>query len=409
MIGNLQLSVRCFRLYFTLTRVRDTKLSASLNYSPSRRTTMADSTLTQGLKEKLTCNFCRGVFRNPKMLPCFHSFCFDCLKELQRQTKLFEKLRCPACHYGIHLVDVIALQSLPSPYFISCLQKVLDCGQEELELTCSSCDRHTLATSFCFDCKCLVCQDCIQIHEQMKAMRCHRIIELEDIHSQDMRELVREMRTCSQKAHHSEPMAFFCHDCGQCVCEKCQTGVHQLHRLSRIEDARSDFEVGDYINNLDVKISACKYVIQKIEANYNSAVLKIVAVRTNVRDNINTLIRVLRNHEKQMISELERIQLDLRQDISSHKRDYEAQLHQMEGAKDFIADIVDRDIDIEMLNLHNSLIARLDELLSVPLEQSKHKTVNIDYDHNHGLLQVLGKRVPGSSEDEFYRSIVLGS
>lgn len=352
---------------------------------------MAESTLEKGLKEKLTCPLCERLYRQPKTLPCFHSFCFDCLKELQRGTKLFQKLRCPVCNYGLYLEDRVALQALPSPYFISSLQNVLDCGQDEVELLCASCDRHTSATSFCFDCKCLVCQECIEVHDHMKPMRLHRILELRNIHSKDLRELVQGMRNCTQKSHENEQLVFFCNDCGECICEKCQTGIHELHRLNKLNDAKlqTDQEINSYIDKLDLKISSCKYVLQKTEADYNRAVGKIVAARTSVRDKINALVRVLRTHEKKMISELERIQLDLRQEIFLDKQDYEDKLLQMEKARDTVEGIIDRDIDIEMLNLRNSLIGRIDDLLNERIEEARHKSINIDYQHNNRTLGVL--------------------
>lgn len=352
---------------------------------------MANSMLTISLKKKLTCAFCEGIYRNPKTLPCFHSFCFACLKELLRNTKLFEQLQCPLCKHGVDITDNVALQALPSPYFISSLQKVLDCGEDDLELTCSSCDRHSLASSFCFDCKCLVCSECIEVHEQMKAMRSHRIMELEDIRSQDMRELVQGMRNCSRKTHQTEPLELYCESCGECICEKCQTTDHQNHMVHRIHDARlqTDQQIGEFIEKLYEKISSCQLFLENIELAYNRAVEKIVLVRKNVRDKVNSLVRVLRTHEKDMISQLERIQLDLRQDILSNKRGYEDLLFEMVKTKDVVGEIVERGIDIELLNLHKPMLQRISELTVVPVEEIKHKSISFDYAHNDSVLQVL--------------------
>lgn len=352
---------------------------------------MADSTLAFGVKNKLTCSLCQGIYRNPKMLPCFHSFCFACVKELQRKTKLCEQVHCPLCKYGVDLVDSVAMQALPTPFFINSLQKLLDCGGEDkLKFSCSSCDSNASATSFCFDCKCLVCSDCIQIHEHMRAMRSHRIMELEDIHSQDMRELVKEMRNCMHKSHQTEPLEFYCVNCGECICEKCQTD-HRHHRVNKIQDARVQMEgqINEFIDKLNLKISSCQFALEKMESSYNSAVEKIVAVRKNVRDKVSALVNVLRTHEKNMVSQLEQIQLDLRQNILSNKKGYEGLLLQMMKTRDVVKEIVDRGIDIEMLNLHNSLLRRINELINIPVERTKNKTITFDYAHNDSVLSNL--------------------
>ncbi|KXJ27810.1 E3 ubiquitin-protein ligase TRIM71 [Exaiptasia diaphana] len=312
-------------------------------------------------------------------------------QELQRKTKLFERVHCPLCKYGVNIVDNVALQALPSPFFITSLQKLLGCEEDNVKFSCSSCDSNASATSFCFDCKCFVCSECIQIHEHMRTMRSHRIMELEDIHSQDMRELVKEMRNCKRKSHQTEPLEFYCVDCGECICEKCQTTDHQHHRVHKIQDAKvqTDEQINEFIDGLNLKISSCQFVLEKMESSYNSAVEKIVEVRKTVRDKVTALVNVLRTHEKNMVSQLEQIQLDLRQNIFSNKKGYEILLLQMVKTRDVAKEIVDRGIDIEMLNLHNSLLQRLNELMSIPVEKNKHKSITFDYAHNASVLRDL--------------------
>ena len=43
---------------------------------------MASKSLASGLNEELTCPICLELFKIPKLLPCLHSFCKECLKEL---------------------------------------------------------------------------------------------------------------------------------------------------------------------------------------------------------------------------------------------------------------------------------------------------------------------------------------
>ncbi|KAK3742775.1 hypothetical protein QZH41_003710 [Actinostola sp. cb2023] len=201
--------------------------------------------------------------------------------------------------------------------------------------------------------------------------------------------------SCMKIIMSNQPGPGDCHGygeyCGECICEKCQTAEHQLHRIHGIREAKTqtDGEINGFIDELDVKISSCQRVLEKIELSYNSTVEKIVAVRQNVREKVNSLVRILRTHEKTMISELEHVQLDLRQDILSNKRGYENLLLQMLKARDIMGEIIDRGIDIEMLNLHNSMRRRMDELLVVPVEDTKQKSVSFDYAHNDTVLEIL--------------------
>ena len=55
--------------------------------------------LAKGLNKELTCAICLGLFKTPKMLPCLHTFCEECLKQIATQSA--ERM-----HQGHHFLAV---------------------------------------------------------------------------------------------------------------------------------------------------------------------------------------------------------------------------------------------------------------------------------------------------------------
>ncbi|MFT7806559.1 Tripartite motif-containing protein 65-like [Arapaima gigas] len=47
----------------------------------------------QDIVEELTCTVCLEIYREPQLLPCGHSFCLQCLRDLRRVLDF----RCPEC------------------------------------------------------------------------------------------------------------------------------------------------------------------------------------------------------------------------------------------------------------------------------------------------------------------------
>ncbi|XP_070549265.1 E3 ubiquitin-protein ligase TRIM56-like [Ptychodera flava] len=77
----------------------------------------------------LICSVCFEQFSNPKILPCHHTFCEDCLHVVIKES--VKKLNCPSCQKTCHLtVDgVSALQD--NTY----MQSLIDASQERRETT----------------------------------------------------------------------------------------------------------------------------------------------------------------------------------------------------------------------------------------------------------------------------------
>ena len=63
----------------------------------SRVVHMHDSSdqLAKGLNKELTCAICLELFKTPKMLPCLHTFCEKCLKQIATQSNQSVERRHP--------------------------------------------------------------------------------------------------------------------------------------------------------------------------------------------------------------------------------------------------------------------------------------------------------------------------
>ena len=60
---------------------------------------MAES-LRCKVEEHLACSVCLKQFKDPKVLPCLHSYCHDCIVKLAEHAKS-NKLNCPNCRLEV--------------------------------------------------------------------------------------------------------------------------------------------------------------------------------------------------------------------------------------------------------------------------------------------------------------------
>ena len=59
-------------------------------------------TLAENLEKELECAVCLEQFKDPKVLPCLHSFCKICLEGLVDKGNAW-KLNCPSCRISVEV------------------------------------------------------------------------------------------------------------------------------------------------------------------------------------------------------------------------------------------------------------------------------------------------------------------
>lgn len=51
-----------------------------------------------------TCPICHDIYKEPKKLPCFHTFCFTCLEGKMEDTESVGLMACPICQNALKYV-----------------------------------------------------------------------------------------------------------------------------------------------------------------------------------------------------------------------------------------------------------------------------------------------------------------
>ena len=107
-------------------------------------------------ENRLTCAVCLSIFTDPKLLPCFHTFCALCIQDVadRHQGSYFP---CPACHEHTSLPPGGAA-ALQSNFYIR--REELDVARKrEVCLTHEGKEKEL----FCVDCDKAVCVKCVAI------------------------------------------------------------------------------------------------------------------------------------------------------------------------------------------------------------------------------------------------------
>ncbi|KFQ17845.1 Tripartite motif-containing protein 59, partial [Merops nubicus] len=140
----------------------------------------------QQLEEELTCSICYSLFEDPRVLPCSHTFCRNCLEgviQLSNNFSIWRPLRvplkCPNCRSVIE-IPAAGTESLPVNF---ALKAIIEKYQRESQADVATCSKHRRQplNVYCLLDRKLVCGHCLTIGE-------HNGHPIDDIHSAYLKE-----------------------------------------------------------------------------------------------------------------------------------------------------------------------------------------------------------------------------
>uniref|UniRef100_UPI0037E86EF6 tripartite motif-containing protein 59 n=1 Tax=Semicossyphus pulcher TaxID=241346 RepID=UPI0037E86EF6 len=122
------------------------------------------------LEEDLTCSVCYSLFADPRVLPCSHTFCKNCLDNLLQVSTNYSiwrplrlPLKCPNCRSVVELPPA-GVDALPSNVS---LRAIIEKYQSESEPRPPPCEEHHRQplNMYCIQDRQLICGMCLTVGE----------------------------------------------------------------------------------------------------------------------------------------------------------------------------------------------------------------------------------------------------
>ncbi|XP_068726651.1 E3 ubiquitin-protein ligase TRIM71-like [Montipora capricornis] len=326
--------------------------------------------LFKNLKKEAECPLCIETVKNPKTLPCLHSFCLECLDRhanfARRQLKA--TIKCPVCQTSFQIPETDTFENLPSSFHLNRLVDVLvleDCSVQSHR--CSSCDENNTATCYCFVCQDFLCASCFEAHQRLKATRGHRNVLIDKLQAQDVQELIHRPVMCSQQYHEDQPLEFYCEDCKVLICHKCTVVSHDRHSKTDTQKAAQEQknQMADAVAKVKAEIVRYENEIKKQIDLRNKNKVEILNEEKKMTDTVEKLIRDLREHERKMKDKFREIYEAEQKHHATQVENFELVATQLKSCFERCQSILDRNFSVEILQTNHAILGRCNELLNV--------------------------------------------
>lgn len=196
------------------------------------------------IKDEITCSICSELFKEPKTLPCLHTFCKECMQaSLGTAERMKGQKTCPLCRSP---VPKDGITSIPTNFATNRLIEIFNSRRtrdDNQAVKCDECDSEdgAVACMWCVDCEKALCEECYKPHTRFKSLKSHKTVTIDEFTKSPKAMLATAPKPqyCNALGHDGQQLELYCHTCSQLICRDCTytdhpRGEHQFEFLKKV-------------------------------------------------------------------------------------------------------------------------------------------------------------------------------
>ena len=323
------------------------------------------------IEKEIVCSVCHCRYMDPKVLPCCHYYCEQCVCKLVSASKSEKSFLCPECRAEC-AVPSDGIKSLPNAFFINRIkEKVarLEQAYGKVETVCELCCEGK-PSCYCNQCSKFLCSTCEESHQRMKALfLSHQVVSLQEIELPEAKQLFDKPVTLKSCAAHEEPLKVFCFDCKCLICRDCTVRDHNGHNceFNKIAAPKMRKIIAERIEPLqDAKqdISLSLNEVQKCQSELNG---QVKLLSDHIKKSFEKLHQILQKREAELVEELNERAMVKNDHLSSQKEKLAVSLAVVENVISYANQCAKLSPDDEIMCM------QVEILQQIATEAQKHK------------------------------------
>uniref|UniRef100_A0A672SM82 RING-type E3 ubiquitin transferase n=1 Tax=Sinocyclocheilus grahami TaxID=75366 RepID=A0A672SM82_SINGR len=328
-------------------------------------------------KSKAVCGVCSRMYRDPKILPCLHTFCADCIRQREpfsarrvngerrspeddtHRRDSGSTILCPECDSEVDLppsgVDGLTTDHLA-------LDEVFaETLLEDCRVLCDLCSDSD-AGKRCEVCGVNLCDFCSQAHRRQKRTSSHSIQSLQELKSQG-----RLTRPVLCSLHPGQELRLFCEPCDLTVCLECAATFHRDHHCSSAHEVISHH--GDRIRDLVVRslrprLGRMEESLRHVDTSQEALQARADTLADEIRAFARSYASAVEAHCSSLLRSLEDLRSQRRNQLHLQKAQLQQALSDVRGGVNFAERLLTCGSDTEILSAKGVTMRRLMNLES---------------------------------------------
>ena len=313
------------------------------------------------LGEEITCPICHGHFQDPKILPCLHYYCKECIQQLAARKRPFP---CPECRQAT-LLPQNDPDRLPTPFFVNRMKELhgkMEKAHGKVEAACEMCSK-SKAIAFCRQCTDFICSRCVESHETLKVFRGHKVVTLEELKQGGAKEIPLKEGPPMMCPEHEEQMKIFCFDCNRLICRDCIIYDHSDHKHEFVRKLAPQCK-----ETLTESLTP----LRKIQADIRAATKEVEAIEKEVSDqhtalsktidrSFEQLFEILKQRKQQLLKKASEMTQEKLGALTVQKKGFQLALVESQSLSEFVERSLENATDEELMSMHQQILTQVQE------------------------------------------------
>ena len=337
----------------------------------------APDPVKKGLEElegEITCPVCQEHFRDPKILPCLHYYCKECVRQVALRAGPNRPFACPECRRETTLPQNDPDQ-LPTAFFVNRMKELrakIEKAHDKRETVCEMCSRAKVV-AFCRKCAEFICDDCVKSHRNMKVFADHKVVDIQELKEGGAKAIPLKEIPPAMCKDHNEQLKIYCFDCNHLICRDCVMSDHAGHKFEFVNKSTPRYKkiVKESLQPL-VKIQTTILAsTREVEVVGREISEQHKAVAGTIEQSFKQLHEILHIREKQLLDKASEWKQQKLDNLGVQKKSFELATNEIQGLVEFVECSVESATNEEFMSLQQHIQEQI-------LEQyTKHECINL--------------------------------
>ncbi|XP_006824738.1 E3 ubiquitin-protein ligase TRIM71-like [Saccoglossus kowalevskii] len=359
----------------------------------------------------LLCKICSYSYTDPRILPCLHSFCKECLD--QWTTKNDGLFTCPTCCKMCQLeaggTDRLPSSNLLIDSLVSVVQEIRNTTTPTgISMSCASCES-MVGKRKCEECTVDLCGACISKHADKDNSKCSRSLSHELQEEQLLCASSSEYRieaSCSK--HPDNNVEMYCITCDISICKECSLVEHCVpeHQHKKLGDA-----VAEKKHQTRVSLTALRAktrVIDRTEKAVKSELDTLAKHKEEAEKKITQHFECVISHVTQMkdraLDSVDEISQSTADSLNSQLRKLQASNSLIKKTLDFSEKLMLYSSPSQYLMAQRTIEDRLEHLQEIEIENTPKLSGELQFQEDESMMKcgfgvIKGTTVSGSRSE----------